>query len=237
MDDARLREVAHRARLQTAIDGPAGAGKSTVGKGVASRLRAPYLDTGLMYRAVTWLGIQAGLAPADTAAHARLATETDFASAADGYALLVNGQPVEWELRSAGVDALVSEVSAHAAVRSVLVEKQRAFANDRITVMVGRDIGTIVLPRAPVKLWITASAEERARRRLEEGLGGSGGLAVDDVARLIRVRDALDASRSVSPLLKATDAVAIETDRLDKAGAIEASISVIRRALEPLEVC
>jgi CMP/dCMP kinase len=235
MDDARLRRAAHRARLQVAIDGPAGSGKSTIGHGVASRLGAAYLDTGLMYRAVTCLAIHVGISPSDEFALARLADQTEFASSVDGTELLVNGRPTDGTLRTPAVDALVSEVSAHPAVRHILVAKQRAFADDRCVVMVGRDIGTTVLPSAPVKLWITASPEERARRRVKEGLTGSDDISVEEMARRIRARDALDASRPVSPLVKAEDAVVIETDRLDENAAIETSMAVIRDFLDRVE--
>jgi cytidylate kinase len=232
MGDVQLRRMARRALLQVAVDGPAGAGKSTVGQGVATSLGAAYLDTGLMYRAVTWLGIQAGASPGDEEGLARLASQTEFAAAGDGHHLLINGQQMDAVLRTAAVDALVSEVSAHPRVRSALVAKQRAFADDRCVVMVGRDIGTTVLPSAGVKLWITASPEVRARRRLQEGLSGSDDFSVVEMAKRIRARDSLDASRAVSPLVKAEDAIVIDTDQLDEKAAANAAIAVVRKRLE-----
>jgi cytidylate kinase len=235
MDDARLRDEVHHSHLQIAIDGPAGAGKSTVGRGVAERLISPYLDTGLMYRAVTWLANHRGVSPGDGPGLARLAGYIDFDLASDGASMLVDGEAMGAELRSPAVDALVSEVSAHPDVRWRLVEKQQAFADDRAVVLVGRDIGTIVLPDAPVKLWVTASPEERARRRLRESLAGIEGATLSDIAERIRARDALDTSRAISPLARANDAVVIDTNQLDEAGAIQAAMDAIALVAERLE--
>jgi cytidylate kinase len=232
MDDARLQHAVHRAGIQIAIDGPAGAGKSTVGREVARRLDAPYLDTGLMYRAVAWLGLESGVPPNDASALATIARDTKFASAMEGSALLVNGIERERELRSSQVDNVVSEVSAHPEVRSVLVDSQRDFADRRCVVMVGRDIGTTVLPEAQVKLWVTASPEERARRRLNEDLEGDARVDLSEMAARIRVRDALDASRPVSPLARAPDADIVNTDSLDEGKAVQIAMEVIRHAVD-----
>jgi CMP/dCMP kinase len=235
MDDARLRDQVHRCHLQIAIDGPAGAGKSTVGRGVAKRLITPYLDTGLMYRAVTWLANHQGVSPGDAAGLARLARHIDFDRANDAAPMLVDGEALDAELRGTAVDALVSEVAAHPDVRRVLVEKQQAFADERAVVLVGRDIGTIVLPDASVKLWITASPEERARRRLREDLAGIEGATLDDIAARIRARDAIDTSRAISPLARAADAVIIDTNRLDESGAVQAAMDATAQVVQRLK--
>lgn len=235
MHIARLREAAHRNRLQVAIDGPAGAGKSTIGRRLAGKLGSAYLDTGLMYRAVTWLALQRGVSPGDAAALAAIARDTEFDSGLDASSLLVNGELRDQDLRSAEVDRTVSEVSAHADVRQVLVDEQRRLANDKCIVMVGRDIGTTVLPGSPVKLWVTASPEERARRRLTEGLAGSAKLDVAHMADLIQVRDDLDSSRRVSPLHRAPDAVVLNTDSANEEQVLEAAMNVVGIVLEQLE--
>lgn len=232
MEDSRLREAAQRSRMQIAIDGPAGAGKSTVGRVVAHQLGAMFLDTGLMYRAVAWLGLERGIRPDDAEGLAAIARSTEFSSAPGGRSLLVNGEDRERELRTTVVDNVVSEVSAHREVRRVLVEKQRMVADCQCVVMVGRDIGTTVLPDAPVKLWVTASPEERARRRLWESLEGSSQIDVSEMTNLIAARDALDASRPVSPLAKAPDAIAVDTESLGVDEAVQVAMAAIRRVLK-----
>ncbi|GAC1466665.1 MAG: (d)CMP kinase [Gemmatimonadaceae bacterium] len=231
MDDRDLKERATKARLHVAIDGPAGAGKSTVGREMAGRLDCAFLDTGLMYRAVAWLALQAGIQASDAERLKQLAAKTEFESARSSSSLLVNGLDRESELRSAEVDAIVSEVSAHPKLRRELVDKQRAFASGRYTVMVGRDIGTTVLPGAQVKLWITATAEERARRRFKEHLAGSGDLSLAALADHIRKRDAIDASRVSSPLRRAEDAVILMTDELDVDAAVQLAMELVQRAV------
>jgi CMP/dCMP kinase len=190
----------------------------------------PYLDTGLMYRAVTSLALQRGI-PLDSARElAVLARSMSFALGGPGESLQINGQPPGPELRSSNVDMHVSQVSAHATVREALVVRQREMARGRCIVMVGRDIGTVVLPDADVKLWIVAATEERARRRLAEHLPGTAGLTLAEAERQIMERDALDTGRIVSPLVRPEGAVEIDTGHLSPEQCVEAALELVRRA-------
>jgi cytidylate kinase len=183
--------------LLVAIDGPAGAGKSTVARAVAARLGLEVLDTGAMYRAVTYLALRAGLDPADAEKVGLLAAQTELVM---GERVLADGQDVTDELRTDAVNAAVSVVSAHPGVRTALVARQRAWgAAHGGGVVEGRDIGTVVFPDARVKVFLTASDDERARRRTDEADGS--------IAR----RDLLDQGRDASPLRAAPDALVVDT--------------------------
>lgn len=204
-----------------ALDGPAGAGKSTVGELLAQRLGYLYFDTGAMYRAVTWLALHEQVDISDGAALAELTQCTTIVvrhpTVDDGrqYTVLTNGQDVTWEIRQAEVTRSVSTVSAHPAVRTLLRAKQRAIGLQGHVVMVGRDIGTVVLPEAELKIFLTASPEERARRRHRELVARLGGhhpqlASWQEVLQDIRRRDALD-SPNMQP---ASDAIEVVTDHL-----------------------
>lgn len=199
-----------------AIDGPAASGKSTVGRMVADALGFLYLDTGVLYRALTWKALEQGVEDGDDAALAELAmslaVEIGRASVADGRQedILVDGQDVSLAIRSPAVDAHVSAVSAHPSVRTALVDVQRRVAHSPGTVVVGRDIGTVIFPDATLKVYLVANPAERARRRLaQRGLAGADRLDVEleDVLR----RDRLDSSREAAPLRRASDAVELDT--------------------------
>jgi cytidylate kinase len=224
------RNGAPTASLRVSIDGPAGSGKTTIGKGLAAALSCAYVDTGLMYRAVTWQALSDGLDVRDEMGLAKLATGMDFSLGTTGRALAIGGLPPGPELRSRQVDAAVSQVSAHAAVRHVLVVRQREMARGRCIVMVGRDIGTVVLPDAEVKLWIVASAAERARRRLAEHLPGMSGLTLAEAERRIVERDALDTRRDISPLKKPENAVEVDTGSLTPAESLTCALEAVRNA-------
>ena len=192
-----------------AIDGPSGAGKSTVARGVAAELGLPVLDTGAMYRAVTLAVLEAGVDPTDADACAAVATRVAIDQR--GAATWLDGREVSDEIRGPAVTAAVSTVSAYPAVRAVLVERQRAWADAAGGgVVEGRDIGTVVFPDAVVKAFLTASEEERARRRHEEA-SADDGTSVDAVRADLDRRDRLDATRAASPLLAAPDALQIDT--------------------------
>jgi CMP/dCMP kinase len=226
-----LDELRDGAHLQIAIDGPAGAGKSTVGRGVSAALGCPYLDTGLMYRAVTRAAQDHGVATGDAEGLARLAEELHFSWSPERPGrLLIDGRPAPPELHSPSVDADVSQVSAHPEVRSVLVRRQRELAESGCVVMVGRDIGTVVLPGAAVKLWVTASPEERARRRLTQHTVA--GHSPAEVSDNLHARDRIDSGRIVSPAVPAKDAVVLDTDRLSADESVHLALDGIRRALE-----
>lgn len=221
-----------RYAVQIAIDGPAAAGKSTVGAALAAALNCRYLDTGLMYRALTWLALERHMVAAGDGELAGLARQMTFSLSPDqADVLCLNGERLGDELRASRIDLMVSRVASYPSVRAVLVEQQRRLAAEGCIVMVGRDIGTVVLPAARVKLWISASAEERAARRMREGLS-DGGMA-DELAR-IRARDATDIGRTVSPLRQADDAIVIETDRMSQDEVLTAaSEAVAQRLIDP----
>ena len=205
-----------------AIDGPAGSGKSTVGEQLARKLGYLYFDTGAMYRAVAWLALQRGIDARDGTALGELARRADIVidhpHIEDGrqYTVKVGGQDVTWEIRSAAVTEVVSEVSNHPEVRVVLREQQRALAyqHDGV-VMVGRDIGAVVLPDAELKIYLTASLEERARRRYMElrvrlGAGNAALPSLAEIMNDIGRRDESDKGH----MQPAHDAIVIMTDNL-----------------------
>jgi cytidylate kinase len=218
-----------------AIDGPAGAGKSTIGALVAERMGYLFLDTGAMYRAVALAAQRRGVDPDDAASLASLATEVRIAigppTVQDGraYSVLLNGDDVTWAIRSADIDRTVSQVARVPAVRDAMVEQQRTLAKRGRVVMVGRDIGTVVLPDAERKIFLTASAGERAKRRGEE-LAARGEIRPrQELLHEILRRDQLDSERVVSPLKPAEDAVVIQTDGLSVKQALERILAVITR--------
>jgi CMP/dCMP kinase len=184
-----------------AIDGPAGAGKSTVARRLAARLGFRYLDTGAMYRALTWLALERGIALEDERAVAELAHDNEVTVVNDR--VVVSGEDVTSAIRTVEIDRVVSSVARHPAVRAVLRERQRALAAEGDAVMEGRDIGAVVCPDAEVKVFLTADSAERARRRTEERPG----LGADALATDLRLRDARDAPQ----LEPAPDAETIDT--------------------------
>lgn len=191
-----------------AIDGPAGAGKSTIGRVLASRLGLDYLDTGAMYRAVTAAAMHAGLDLDDLEAVAALARSC--ALSVDDEGVRVDGRDVTAEIRGAAVTSMVSKVAANSGVRAEMRARQRAWAEQRGGgVIEGRDIGTVVFPDADLKLYLTASPRVRAERRVAQS-GGD----VDEIERSIAERDRLDSSRSDSPLAEASDARLVDTTGL-----------------------
>lgn len=213
--------------LVIAIDGPAGAGKSTVARGVARELGIAHLDTGAMYRAVTARVLEEGVGPGDADAAAAIARALDMNFTPEG--LTVDGRPVGAEIRTPAVDRAVSEVSAHPGVRDALVEHQRRIMAARPIVAEGRDIGTVVYPAAPVKIFLTASIEERARRRRQDLAGAGHEVGLDELAADIGRRDALDSSRAVSPLAPAPDAVHLDTTGMSVEEVVAEIAAIARR--------
>ncbi len=218
-----------RAMIRTiAVDGPAASGKSVVGRRLAESLSYWFLDTGIMYRAVTWLALEQGVSPDDSAGLGELAAAVQLRPVSmQGEAVEVAGARVGPELRESRVDNNVSNVSRHPAVREALVEQQRNYA-DSVTgagngsipggngiVMIGRDIGTVVLPDAGLKVYLTASARERAARRCREMQGRGQAADIEKVLGEIEARDAIDSSRDASPLRPATDAWQLDTTCLE----------------------
>ncbi|WP_274364532.1 (d)CMP kinase [Paenibacillus thermotolerans] len=205
-------------KINVAIDGPAGAGKSTVARLVASRLGYVYVDTGAMYRAVTLKALRNNV-PAEKADElVALAEGTDLRLVAepDGQHVLMDGEDVTKEIRSSEVTASVSAVSAVAPLRSVLVKLQKKMAQSKGVVMDGRDIGTNVLPDAEVKVFLTASARIRAERRYQEiSEQERRNVTIESLMESIVRRDNHDSQREASPLRKAEDAVEIDTSELN----------------------
>jgi len=204
-----------------AIDGPAACGKTTVGRLLAKKLGYRFVDTGAMYRALTWEALRLGVDIEDEGALGRLAESTRMELPPDGDdGILVNGRYVNNELRSTEVDFGVSPVAKVADVRKVLVRNQQLIAKDGNIVMVGRDIGTNVLLDADLKVYLDVSVEEQARRRYKEMVEQGEKADYEDIlARLIR-RDRIDSKRSVNPLRKAEDAHVINTDVMDANGVL-----------------
>jgi cytidylate kinase len=206
-----------------AIDGPAAAGKSTVGELLATELNYLYFDTGVMYRAVTWAALERNISIADEAAVSRLAQEVRIdvlqPTAQDGrqYTVHVDGQDVTWDLRRPEVDYGVSPVSAYPAVRAALTAQQRRIGLRGKVVMVGRDIGTVVLPDASLKIYLDATVEARARRRHLENRQRGQKARYADILRAMRRRDQIDSQRDAAPLRPAADAVIIDTTDLQVA--------------------
>lgn len=217
-----------------AIDGPVASGKSSVGKAAARIVGLRFLDTGIMYRAVTWLAINGGIAAADTSAVAQLAARCRMEAAPEDESdttIMVDGKPLGPELVTAEVDWGVSAVSAVPAVRVELVKQQREIARYGGIVMAGRDIGSVVLPAADLKLYIDAAPEERARRRHAQIVLSEPGFPYERVLSDTLRRDRMDMERADSPLVAAADAVIIRTDEMDFDQTVSAVVAAIRSAL------
>jgi len=217
-----------------AIDGPAGAGKSTIGALVAERLGYTFLDTGAMYRAVALAALRRNIDPNDAERLAALARQIRIAigppTVRDGraYTVLLDGADVTWDLRRDDVDGIVSQVARIPQVRDAMVEQQRDIAKRGRIVMVGRDIGTIVLPDAERKVFLTASAAERARRREEELAARGEKRSRQALLTEILRRNELDSKRTVAPLKAASDAILVETDGLSVGEALDRVLQVTR---------
>jgi len=223
------------------IDGPAASGKSTLGKKLADYLGYLFFDTGVMYRAVTWAALEQKIAIHDQAAVTALAQSLDIdvrpASQADGrnYDVWAAGKDVTWEIRKAEVDANVSEVSAYPGVRQALSAHQRRIGLRGKVVMVGRDIGTVVLPEARLKIYLEATAEERARRRFEELRARRQPAEYSAILKAVRERDHYDSSRDLSPMRPARDAVILDSDRLTADQVMDKVLEILlsSRGFEP----
>jgi len=217
-----------------AIDGPAASGKSTIGLRLANRLGYLFFDTGLMYRAITWLALARGIDIHDEAALSKLAEETQIdvapASQSDGRVcdVLVDGQDITWETRTRRVDENVSLVAAYAGVRRALSQQQQRIGRRGNIVMVGRDIGTVVLPEADLKIYLDATAEERARRRHDEIIARGGRPDYAEILQRVIERDRIDSTRDVAPLKAAEDAVVLDSDQLSEDQVFERVLALIK---------
>lgn len=214
-----------------AVDGPSGSGKSTVSRRLASALGARYLDTGAMYRGVTWAVLHAGADPHDTDAVRAIATSAVVDITTDPIAptISVNGEPVDIEIRGERVTGAVSAVSAVPEVRAALVAQQRRIIGDGGIVVEGRDIGTVVVPSAQLKVYLTASSQARAQRRSAERGATDVTATHADLAR----RDTLDSSRVTSPLTKADDAVELDTTHLGIDDVVDTLLGLLHATVRP----
>jgi cytidylate kinase len=216
-----------------AIDGPAASGKSTIGGLLAEQLGYLYLDTGVMYRAVTWVAIARGIAFDDEASVTALAEQLQIdvirPTAEDGrqYTVVADGQDVTWEIRRPEVDQGVSPVSAYAGVRAALTAQQRRIGQRGQIVMVGRDIGTVVLPEADLKIYLDATLDERAGRRYREIIARGEPAEFAGVLASVQRRDEIDSGRSLAPLRPAEDAVVIETTALSVEQVLEQVLAMV----------
>jgi cytidylate kinase len=205
-----------------AVDGPAASGKGTIARALAGHFGLPHMDTGMLYRSVALTLFRFGGDPA---------SEFEAVRACEGIAQV---DPSDPDLRSEIVGSIASRISAYSAVRSALLERQRAFAaQDGGAVLDGRDIGTVIAPGATAKLFVTASPEVRARRRLEELLSRGMAAHFDDVLIDIRARDERDSHRDAAPLVQADDADLLDTSAMTAEQAIAAAIALIERRLQP----
>jgi CMP/dCMP kinase len=204
-----------------AIDGPAASGKTTLGRRLANSLDYLFFDTGVMYRAVTWVTLHVGVEVQDEPAVTHLAETVQIdirpPSIEDGRAcdVLADGRDITWEIRTPEVEANVSPVSAFRGVRQALASQQRRIGLRGRVVMVGRDIGTVVLPEADLKIYLDASAQERARRRYTEVINRGGNADYEQILANVLKRDEIDSTRAFSPLRAADDAVILDSDKLN----------------------
>lgn len=212
-----------------ALDGPGSSGKSSVGAAAALRVGYRFCDTGLLYRAVTWLSLARGVPPTDVVALRALAAEVELAADGAGRlsSILVDGVDRTADVHTPPVDGAVSAVSAVPELRAALLERQRALAASGGIVMAGRDIGTVVLPDADLKLFLDASVEERARRRAEERGLQPGSDEAMTILTSLRERDRLDSTRATAPLHPASDARIIATDGNRFEDTVDAVVSAI----------
>lgn len=217
-----------------ALDGPAASGKSTLGRTLADSLGYLFFDTGIMYRAITWIALRHDMDLHNEAAITELAQNAQIdiqpPSKDDGRAcdVLIGEKDVTWDMRGNDVDANVSIVSAYAGVRKALSDHQRRIGMRGKVVMVGRDIGTVVLPEADIKIYLDASAEERAKRRYEEIIARGEKADYDEILKKVIERDRIDSTRAVAPLRPADNAVIIDSDQMDAAQVFERVLALCK---------
>lgn len=220
--------------MTIAIDGPAAAGKSTVAKRVAEKLSFIYVDTGAMYRALTWKAIQEDISLEDEGGLEQLLKQSDLklVQSDQGQRVMLNGRDVSDEIRTNEVTNQVSIVAKHKLVREEMVNRQQQLVKEQGVVMDGRDIGTHVLPNAEVKIFMIASVEERAERRYKENVEKGYPSDLEQLKEEIRKRDNLDSNRKTSPLLKAEDAIELDTTSLSIDEVVDRIIAIVKSTEE-----
>lgn len=218
--------------LSIAIDGPAGAGKSTIAKRLAAELGYYYVDTGAIYRTAAYFMDLLGISPKDVDGVARYIDELniDIYYDEDGLQhMLMNGMDVTADIRTADISQKASLISAHSVVREMLLDMQRDVAKENNVVMDGRDIGTVVLPNADVKIFLTATAEIRARRRYEELKAKGSTDSYEKVLKDLQQRDYQDSHRPIAPLKMADDALEVDSTDMDIDGVVATILKIVRR--------
>ena len=220
--------------MTIAIDGPAAAGKSTVAKRVAEKLSFIYVDTGAMYRALTWKAIQEDISLEDEGGLEQLLKQSDLklVQSDQGQRVMLNGRDVSDEIRTNEVTNQVSIVAKHKLVREEMVNRQQQLVKEQGVVMDGRDIGTHVLPNAEVKIFMIASVEERAERRYKENVEKGYPSDLEQLKEEIRKRDNLDSNRKTSPLLRAEDAIELDTTSLSIDEVVDRIIAIVKSTEE-----
>lgn len=215
-----------------AIDGPAGAGKSTTAQILASKLKFHYLDTGAMYRALTWKAINKNLDVSDSSQMRILALDTkiDFKSDQGRYAIFLDEKNISKKINSVEINRLVSVLSRHKTVRQIMVKKQRKFAQKRNLVIEGRDTTTVVFPQADLKVFLKAELSERAKRKFRQ-LHLKVKTSLKEQARLIRLRDKLDRSRKTSPLKVNPEAIIIDTTNLTVTQQVDQILQIFKKKI------
>ena len=221
-------------KYAVALDGPSGAGKSSVAKAVASRLGILYVDTGAMYRAIGLAVLRRGIAADDTEGILRTLPTLSVAlrHSEGGQRILLNGEDVSEQIRTGEVAQYASKCSAVPEVRAFLLDTQRALAAKHSVIMDGRDIGTVILPNAEVKIFLTAQPEARAQRRFDELLARGENVTFEGVLKDIQRRDEQDTNRPIAPLRQAEDAVLLDNSTLDLAQTVQAVLRVIAEKTE-----
>ena len=219
--------------VNIAIDGPAGAGKSSLAKAVANKLGYIYIDTGALYRAVAYKALKLGLSVTDKCAVRELLSHTSisFQHIGGTQCVYVDDEDVNGKIRTNEVSSAASAVSAIPEVRSFLLGLQRDIASKENIVMDGRDIGTVVLPNADIKIFLTASIEDRARRRYEEQKNSSDAVSYEEIKSTMKIRDKNDSERDVAPLKPAEDAVLLDNSGFEPHQTLEAAMKIIENKL------